>query len=377
MPHPPSRSSGTASRSSSLSDSKYPGLSGRRLGRAVRVGLSLAAVLTMIGAPRVAQALSCDTNVVVRPTDGDVVPTNTLLWGRVIEGTNHTLTLIGPEGAVPLMQVELPGAPFNTSVAVPTSELLPNTEYRLEYSYDDGERPFTAPTRFSTTDGPAEGRPPLPSIVSRTPLGGPGWTGGMNRWVELQFAPYEGIVVGTIDLPLSDASSVFDFFVDGTGPRSEDSVTMDWISDDPVLPVGRGDCVHWPSGPEDARQVRFGVFDLAGNFSGWVENETAVQLPTIEEAELISAQREAARRAEAAQQTQAAQQAQAALREEAAERYATQGSRRRDHNCSFTAPVSAQYGAGLATCVVLGLGALRRRLRRRAPSGFRGGDRNE
>src|SRR5688500_6685830 len=75
---------------------------------AVTAACLTAACLTVL-TPSTARALSCATNWVQAPEDGDIdVPTNTLLWGyndfSVDTSSRISTRLIGPSGSVQLEQ---------------------------------------------------------------------------------------------------------------------------------------------------------------------------------------------------------------------------------------------------------------------------------
>jgi hypothetical protein len=252
----------------------------------------------MAVAPGTSHALSCATNWAQVPRDGDRdVPTNTLIWSHGRFGGASAARLIGPSGEVGVderfMPVAIyPGEGTNYPVLVPRAELEPNTRYAIEitYDYDEPTPDVTERVGFTTGSGPATVAPPVPSLVSIEEDAGTGWLGGNQRWLNLDFAPHGGILVADTAAALGSVASVNDLFVEG---GSFDSVTLEpttrairWFSSDDDVAVGIGDCLVWPEGAE-RQSARFGVLDLAGNFSGWMTTE--LELPSPAEAQQIMA----------------------------------------------------------------------------------------
>jgi hypothetical protein len=250
------------------------------------------AVLT----PGTARALSCVNNWVEAPRDGAVgVPTNTLLWGSDIAHDTSTVLatrLIGPSGPVQLEQRYLPvysdgEQKYYIPVLVPATELAPNARYQIEVR----DRPRAS---FVTASGAAEQAPALPELLSSAPAAGEGG----SRWRNLEFS-HGGILIGDADGALGAVSAVSDLLPDtpdlpdggaGTFRELPDSPAARWLTTESSLSVGLGGCMVWPDASVERVQARFGTFDLAGNFSGWVEVPD-LALPTPEEAELAIAER--------------------------------------------------------------------------------------
>jgi hypothetical protein len=239
-------------------------------------------------------ALTCATNSVRVPRDGERdVPTNTRIWAHGRFGGTRAARLIGPRGEVAVderfMPVAIsPGAGTNYPVLVPRAELEPNTRYAIEVTYDR-EAPDADVTErvwFTTGNGPATTAPPVPALVSIEERAGVGWTGGNGRWLSLGFDPHGGILVADTAAALGTVTSADDLFVDGgsfdrveLGPATR---AVRWLSTRDSVDVGHGDCLLWPEDGADRQLARFGVIDLAGNFSGWVSSE--LELPSPEEA---------------------------------------------------------------------------------------------
>jgi hypothetical protein len=56
-----------------------------------------------------------------------------------------------------------------------------------------------------------------------------------------------------------------------------------WITGGNTLSMGISDCLLWPQGAGDRIDARFGLLDVAGNFSGWVESP--IEIPSAAEAQ--------------------------------------------------------------------------------------------
>lgn len=312
--------------------------------------------------PRTADALSCASNSFQGPVDGAVgVPTNTLLWSYGRFGGASRARLIGPAGEVQTEERYMPvaidgyGQGTNFPVLVPSVELEPNTQYAIE-SARAGDGSIER-SRFTTGAGPSDVAPPLPVLVSKEAGAGRSWLGGANRWNTLEFA-HTGILIGDIGGALGDVTSADDMLLAedaGFVAIEVDANTpiVRWLTTSTTLSVGVGDCLIWPEGAEDRQDARFGVLDLAGNFSGWAPEELV--LPSAQEAQGI-VDAELAREDELA----------AADLESR-----TQGDLRRREGlsplrCAVERPGSSAGGRSAMTCLALGaaLAALGRSRRR-------------
>jgi hypothetical protein len=243
-----------------------------------------AAVLaTEVLTPGLAHALSCATNEVRAPRGGEsAVPTNAMLWGY----ETSFARLRGPDGEiVPVETRAIPvahfaGDWFSTSVLAPLQPLTPNANYTIEVNYDAPQRGVEL--HFSTGSGPTSSLPALPTLLDTTTRTGQTFDLGISRFLELTFE-HEGILIGDAG-GLGVVSSAADLFFDGTSLDGDDDKTprVEWVEATSRLDVGVGDCMVWPEGAGDRQNARFGVLDLAGNFSGWVDTE--LELPSEAEA---------------------------------------------------------------------------------------------
>lgn len=245
-----------------------------------------------------ASALSCASNWVQAPEDGAVdVPTNTLLWGYDGPGAESSSTrLIGPNGPVQLEQRYLPVYSYGDqrsllSLLVPAAELAPNARYRIEVRYpawEGGEASVQRKT-FMTGSGATEQAPLLELLSSE-----PGASEDSSRWRELEFS-HTDILIGDSGSELGAVTSVSDLLSEsgqGAVLGSPDRSAARWLTRGASLSVGLGDCMIWPASSVERVQARFGGFDLAGNFSGWVD-VPELTLPDPEEVELALEQRRA------------------------------------------------------------------------------------
>jgi hypothetical protein len=240
--------------------------------------------------------------VVQAPRDGDsAVPTDALLWGY----GSAFARLLGPGGeVVPTEDRAIPvalldGNWFATSVLAPLQPLAPNANYTIEVNHNPaGTEPLIARFHFSTGPGNSAPPPALPTLVSTVRHAGGGFF-SLTRAIELEFE-HQGILIGDTGT-LGAVSSVDDLFIEGSRPveyDDDETPRVEWATTDRYVWVGKGDCVVWPEGASDQQIARFGVLDLAGNFSGWVDTE--VELPSEAEAQEAQALAEQERAAEAA-----------------------------------------------------------------------------
>jgi hypothetical protein len=319
-------------------------------------------------APGTSHALSCATNWAQVPRDRERdVPTNTLIWAHGRIGGASAARLIGPGGEVAVEERFIPvaispGRGTHYPVLVPQTELEPNTRYAIEITYDHEEpsADVTERVRFTTGSGPATTAPPVPGLVSIEQGAGSGWLGGNQRWLSLGFDLLGGgILVADTAAALGSVASVDDLFAAGASFTGVDVTpttrVVRWLSVEDTVAVGEGDCLIWPEDGADRQSARFGVLDLAGNFSGWTTAE--LELPSPVEVQAIMA----AKRAE--EEAHAAEVAELIERQDR-----ERGGMFENHHCSF-APAGGR-AAGHLSGLTAALGAIggAALLRRRAVS---------
>lgn len=233
-------------------------------------------------APGTAWALSCAGDFGRRPDTGAVdVPTNALLWGYAAPRDR----LLGPSGeAVEVDALELAVGDVGFAILVPRAELLPNADYTIVRG-DSIER-----IPFRTSSGPATSPPPLPVFLGSETGTGSTWLGSPARYQTLDF---DGLAEGDLGL-LGDISTARDGDAGALDtlasirellrPRAEPTgPVVEWLSDHEPFTIGETDCSTWPAGAADRQDARFGTFDVAGNFSGWID--VPLELPSREEAQ--------------------------------------------------------------------------------------------
>jgi hypothetical protein len=243
-------------------------------------------------APGTARALTCATNVVSAPEASETnVPTNTLIWGYPEDVTR----LLAPSGnTVAMDERKLPitsdgSSPGLLPVLVPRETLEPNADYTIELDYSGDEFP---PQRvvFSTGAGPTSGAPTLPVLLSSEPRAGAGaYATTVARGVSLRF-DFDGILIGDTG-QLGSIATIDALFEQGDANLADlDGAALpmiQWVSSSDSVWAGISDCAVWPRGASDSELARFGVLDLAGNFSGWTS--VPLELPSRSEAELAAA----------------------------------------------------------------------------------------
>lgn len=243
----------------------------------LRFGVGVAFACATWWLPSQVSAYSCATNWVQAPSDGATdVPTNTRLWGF---STGDSTRLVGPSGPVPL-EVRYVRIAFDATRAtrlithVPTRELEPNASYTIE-TKSSGRRGFV------TGAGPAQQPPQQPELLSNEARAGDAEFGGY-RYRELEFS-HGPIIVGDANLALGPLTSISELELMENAREPEllepASPILRWATSDTRLDVGLGACLVWPDADADQAQARFGAFDLAGNFSGWLVPLT-LALPT-------------------------------------------------------------------------------------------------
>jgi MYXO-CTERM domain-containing protein len=224
--------------------------------------VALAAVFTL--APAVARACSCGIGLeLLWPAMGaQDVPTNTRLWVATVAfyGLNQPRLIAvqdAQEVGFAISVIDTAEGPLE--VYKPYSPLAPNTIYELVECYDEDCEVIT---RFTTGDGPDLEPPPLPVETDRD--GGAhrrnDTSCGKSAWASVEFTA-EGLVVMQLDEGTLDPELLL----------GETSIaTLEY-----AVTVGRGACyIGWPDWNHDSATLRYGAFDLAGNFSGWTEPDT-------------------------------------------------------------------------------------------------------
>lgn len=235
--------------------------------------LIAAVALALLVTPAVARACSCGFGFeVLWPELGATeVPLNTRIWIAQLEEFE-----IPPLGE-PLLHVfgETTALEFTTStidtgngpltVLTPLAPLAPMTRYELlDCAYVDcvDGTGGSLVTRFITGTTTDTAPPPRPVETGRDGDADRGGrtSCGKSAWARVEFTA-EGLVVMQLDEGTLDPEALLG------------EVSIATLEDNAT--VGRGACfTGWPDWESNSATVRYGAFDLAGNFSGWTEPDT-------------------------------------------------------------------------------------------------------
>lgn len=225
--------------------------------------MAVAVALTV--APGVARACSCgsDFSVLWPEMDATAVPLNTRVWVAQpweFELSEPRLRPVGVEDSLGFLVSAIDTREGPLTVLTPDMPLAPDTAYELVDCLEGiCDRVVARFTTGAAADGEA---PSLPSETDRD--GGADPRGlsscGKSKWASVELSA-EGLLVMEI------------------GGGSLDPATLSGGTTiatlDPSITVGVGACyTGWPDADERALPVRYGVFDVAGNFSGWTAPDT-------------------------------------------------------------------------------------------------------
>lgn len=217
-----------------------------------------AAAAGVVGVPAVAHAcVPCtNTGIYVLP-NADVVepPVNVLIWVDGYVAQAAPLRLLDGEGReVEVLEHRINVARMDATMVVlePAEPLDPSATYSVTL---DGDIISELETGSATDDvAPSPPTPIEHGIVDTSP----GSMCGEARYAWFEF---------------SDPSLIYVLDWDDTATVGQESLSGDvaQIRGDAQLALGFGRCSYnWLDvEPGDQATVRFGAFDLAGNFSGW------------------------------------------------------------------------------------------------------------
>jgi hypothetical protein len=231
-----------------------------------------AVLAVAVAFPAAANAQNCpqpestlDTQVFPRSSTG-IAPTDTLVWyltdDRLAthEGIERALSLIslGGEGEIELERAGVARAGNRGLFAFrPVDPLSPETDHEIEYLVQPLGN-AVAVTTFRTGSGPAGDAPPVPRVTGRVLASDYSLFGD---WCSSQ--DYRDEALFTLD-----SVAMFDLATreGGDWTFAEDPFA------DPLAAVGSGELsIQDDVAPLTTLTVRFGSFDLAGQFSGWSE----------------------------------------------------------------------------------------------------------
>jgi hypothetical protein len=234
----------------------------------------LTGAVAAMGEPATARACSCIGLEMLAPADGQRdVPRNTKLWVVGHGFPSSAFTLTGPGGDIPVSVERLnPQTARQRWVITPTFELTGNSSYELAVCNPFGppENRCSKLTRFDVGTGRAE-QPAPPTERRRSTLYREGQSDSCGpsstRMVKFE-VDWDGLLL------LADIEGANRFPTDPLDVLSTAISDRDYARAG-GFHLGKGSCVFQPWPGKDTAQVRFGVVNLAGQFSGWGEPSTA------------------------------------------------------------------------------------------------------
>jgi MYXO-CTERM domain-containing protein len=242
---------------------------GRRLRRGASALLTLVAIATVWSASATASACTCGPPPLVldAPADGaEGVPTNTLVWiePRSIptDASLDTFVLRSASAEIAVETSRIQVSFLEILVLDPLEDLEPETKHTVFACIDDA---CDLLVREFTTGPAADDSPPdVPVEIDRdwgaegSDVGG-GISCGKTRFVEVE-VEFEGVLaieLGDVELDPASRSGLVEHLT-----TERESMLAD-------------NCIgNWPDDARDTTTVRYGAFDLAGNFSGFTEPDT-------------------------------------------------------------------------------------------------------
>ncbi|MEW5853255.1 MAG: MYXO-CTERM sorting domain-containing protein [Myxococcota bacterium] len=214
------------------------------------------------------------SNMLLAPSDGQTgVPVNTRIWvggghtGGFRAGGGRTgvsLTEQATGNPVSGAQGQLSGPEELFTVFTPTATLKPDTAYEIHV----GSKTF----QFTTGSDEDNDNPAKPTVEKTRFISGPEPACGPAPVNVATFTLKSDGLVVVGDL---DAASALDV-AEATG-------TVSGVTQGDTLSFGNGNChVGWGNaGPLVKGDFRFGVYDLAGNFSGWTATQPVIIPPLV------------------------------------------------------------------------------------------------
>jgi hypothetical protein len=229
-------------------------------------------------APGSGRACSCSDFELLAPADGQTdVPTNAKLWLIIAGQSPFTPTLTGPGGEVPFSVLHLGPEWLQRLVITPVQELTPGATYELATCARGRQGQIgqcRKVTRFSVGSRRAD-QPGLPVERGHSAF----YLGG-EKGSSCGSSPTR-----TVEFKVDWAGLLLVADIDGANPFPADpggllfaAITNKRYAYQGHFSLGTGPCVspHWPA--QDTAQVRFGVVNIAGEFSGWSQ-PSPVTLP--------------------------------------------------------------------------------------------------
>jgi hypothetical protein len=226
-----------------------------------------------------ASACSCLIERPIYPEDGAAeVPANTRIWvpSVLIENAREgidasqfdgVLTLRGADGS----KVQMTGASFGMFSVLTPNALLEPGAYELAWAADESSGDFYETRTFEVVAEIDEEPPPIPNVEdTRSFYQEAHKTCDTSYGVTLSLSNTGPIVVADEYSAIStdEARSLYD----------DAGLVVTGADDSPSFTFGRC-CSCFGADAGDTLNVRFGSYDLAGNFSGWSESKIAI-VPT-------------------------------------------------------------------------------------------------
>lgn len=248
--------------------------------------LGLFAVVCGVGVlamPARARACSCASEFAVFPESGSQgLPLNVRVWqstsSRVLEYEPATIRLydVGNDQLIDTER-QLLENPYDLVIVNyrPVQELTPRSVYDVRGYDEDGE--FFVLSTFSVGDTRDDDPPPPPTLVEHYVWAEPAEEGSSCGVYDAFGTSFELEYDGLVVVDRDGQSTITD---QPQGLVSAMSMVF------PLLGLSNGACVHnWQEADEGTKaRVRFGQFDLAGNFSGW-DAGMDIEIPLLPEPE--------------------------------------------------------------------------------------------
>lgn len=226
----------------------------------LRVVVAGAVLMTLFAAPGEAQACkrACLGSQALLPApDATDVPLNARIWLDYWHFGSRSVLLTGDGEEVELSTAQISTGAGQVYVLTPSPGLLPGQRYEYWSSYQGQLTDLH--TWFTTGTTADYSPPPLPVEISRSskgynPCGSVCLSAGAEVNVVLSG---EGLFVVDVGSEQTlDASEPRGFVTIASG---DGQIHMETL------------CGSWPGKVNQTKSIRYGSYDLAGNFSGWTE----------------------------------------------------------------------------------------------------------
>ena len=237
----------------------------------------MGAILALGSAAARAQSEDCQPLREIHPLPGEALPVDGSIWDicYYVSGSDREAAQSDDVCAAPKLwdaqgnAIELT---LDRRADAPPTRLItryrPATPLQVGASYKLDPGAFSSPSgtrNFQVVE--ANANPPAPPVIEALEYS----VMGSSAEARFRFAPFQGLLVkdvgahGSVSLASIDVSHVSE----GNDPR-------------PLLRLARRPCMeNFAAQPGASASLRFGVFDLAANFSGWGETRD-LEFPTTD-----------------------------------------------------------------------------------------------